>query len=77
MTRLAEGISLSATLLDDKYGLAVRPRSALRRAFDVLRLLRLRQPHRGIVRAANRGRDRAVEMLQKSGPGSNSFRELT
>ena len=77
MTRLAEGISLSSALLDDKYGLAVRPRGALRRIVDVLRLLRMPQPHRRIVRAANRGRDRAIEMLQKSGPGSNSFRELT
>jgi hypothetical protein len=66
LTRLAEGISLSATLLDEKYGLEVRPRSALRRVADMLRLLRLSQPHRGIVQAANRGRDRAVAMLQKN-----------
>jgi glycosyltransferase involved in cell wall biosynthesis len=66
LTRLAEGISLSATLLDEKYGLEVRPRDALRRFADVVRLLRLSQPHRDILRAVHRGRDRAVAMLQKN-----------
>jgi len=72
LTRLAEGISLSSTLLDEKYGLDVRPRSAVRRLSDVVRLLRMKRPHRDIVRAAYRGHDRAVAMLRGGSVSSES-----
>jgi hypothetical protein len=63
LARLAEGIHYSAILLDAKRGIRVRERSALGRAADFLRIMRLKHPHRQILRAAFRGRDRATRQL--------------
>lgn len=64
LTRLAEGISLSSTLLDEKYGMRPAPRGVAGRVADELRLLRLAKRDRRIVRAAYRGREKALRMLQ-------------
>jgi hypothetical protein len=63
LTRLAEGIHFSATLLDAEWGLTARPRSWIGRLADKMRALRLAEPHRRIARAAHRGRDRATQLL--------------
>ena len=63
LARLAEGIHYSSILLDAKRGISVRERSALGRAADFLRIMRLKHPHRRILRAAFRGRDRATRQL--------------
>ncbi len=64
LARLAEGIHFSGVLLDYQWGRALAPRGFAGRVADFLRLLRLRQPHRRIVAAANRGRDRAMGYIQ-------------
>ena len=69
LERLAEGIHLSATVLDSHWGLQTPARGPLGRLFDHLRALRLSQPHRGILRAAYRGRDRGAEILARGGIG--------
>jgi glycosyltransferase involved in cell wall biosynthesis len=63
LARLAEGIYFSSTLLDAKWGVPTPRRSLTGRLIDRLRTLRLRQPHRTILTAAYRGRDRALRML--------------
>jgi glycosyl transferase family 2 len=63
--RLAEGIHYSSTLLDADRGIRVGERTALGRAADFVRIMRLEQPHRRILRAAFRGRDRALQQLAK------------
>jgi glycosyltransferase involved in cell wall biosynthesis len=63
LARLAEGIHYSSTLLDSEYGIRAARRTVLGRAADLLRAIRLRQPHGRILRAAYRGRDRAVQQL--------------
>lgn len=63
LARLAEGIHYSSTLMDWEYGIRTRQRTALGRAADFLRIVRLKQPHRRILQAAFRGRDRAVQHL--------------
>ena len=63
LARLSEGIQFSSTLLDAKWGKAAPARSASGRLLDFLRTLRLKPPHRQILRAAYRGRDRAAKML--------------
>jgi len=63
LARLSEGIQFSSTLLDAKWGKAALPRSALGRLFDSLRTLRLRTPHRQILRASYRGRNQAAKLL--------------
>jgi len=63
LARLSEGIQFSSTLLDAKWGKAALPRSALGRLVDLLRILRLRAPHRQILRASYRGRNQAVKLL--------------
>ena len=63
LVRLAEGIHYSSTLLDSEYGIRVAERTAVGRAMDFLRTIRLRPPHRRILRAAFRGRDRATRQL--------------
>jgi glycosyltransferase involved in cell wall biosynthesis len=60
---LSEGIHYSSTLLDSEYGIRSGQRTALGRAADFLRVIRLGQPHRRILRAAFRGRDRAIREL--------------
>jgi glycosyltransferase involved in cell wall biosynthesis len=63
LARLAEGIHYSSTLLDWEYGIRTQQRTALGRTADFLRIVRLKQPHRRILRAAFRGRDRAIRQL--------------
>jgi glycosyltransferase involved in cell wall biosynthesis len=63
LARLAEGIQYSSTLLDSEYGIHAGRRTVLGRAMDLLRAIRLRQPHGRIMRAAYRGRDRAIQQL--------------
>lgn len=66
LIRLSEGIHFSSTLLDAEYGVRTRERSTFGRAADFLRLMRLPQPHRRILKAAFRGRDRAVRYITES-----------
>jgi glycosyltransferase involved in cell wall biosynthesis len=61
LSRLAEGIHYSSILLDSEYGIRTERRTVLGRAADFLRAIRIRQPHRRILRAAFRGRDRAIQ----------------
>jgi glycosyltransferase involved in cell wall biosynthesis len=63
LARLAEGIHYSSTLLDAERGIRVGARTALGRTADFLRIMRLKQPHRQILRAAFRGRDHALQQL--------------
>jgi len=63
LARLSEGIHFSSTMLDAEYGIRASQRTALGRAADFLRVIRLVQPHRRILRAAFRGRDRAMRRL--------------
>ncbi|MGA7713414.1 MAG: glycosyltransferase [Rhizomicrobium sp.] len=63
LARLAEGISFSSVLLDHERGIQNQSRGVPGRMIDFLRTIRLRQPHRRIVRAAYRGRDHAMEYL--------------
>jgi glycosyltransferase involved in cell wall biosynthesis len=65
LARLAEGIHYSSILLDSEYGIAASRRTLLSRAADFLRTIRLRQPHGRIVKAAYRGRDRAIRQLEQ------------
>jgi glycosyltransferase involved in cell wall biosynthesis len=60
LASLAEGIHFSSTLLDSEYGVRTQQRTTLGRIADFLRVARLRNPHRRILRAAFRGRDRAI-----------------
>jgi len=63
LERLAEGIHYSSALLDSEYGIRANRRTALGRTADLIRIMRLRGPHRRILRAAFRGRDRAVQEI--------------
>lgn len=63
LARLAEGIHYSSTLLDSEHGIRSGQRTALGRTADFLRIMRLQQPHGRILRAAFRGRDRAMQQL--------------
>jgi glycosyltransferase involved in cell wall biosynthesis len=63
ISRLAEGIAFSSTLLDAERGVRTGQRRALGRAADFLQIMRMKQPHRGIFTAALRGRNRAVKQL--------------
>lgn len=65
LERLSEGINYSSTLLDAYWGLPVRARSPFGRAVDVLRTLRQGEPHRRLLRAAYRGRDKAIRLLAR------------
>jgi glycosyltransferase involved in cell wall biosynthesis len=66
--RLNEGIHFSSTLLDAERGLPTPLRSRIGRAIDLLRTLRLKAPHRRLVRAAYRGRNRAAQLLASKLP---------
>jgi glycosyltransferase involved in cell wall biosynthesis len=70
--RLAEGISYSSTLLDSEYGRRPERRTPMGRIVDCLRVMRLRQPHRRILCAAYRGRDRAIQQLSRADVGRNA-----
>jgi glycosyltransferase involved in cell wall biosynthesis len=63
LARLAEGIHYSSTFLDWEYGIQTQQRTALGRTADFLRIVRLKEPHSRILRAAFRGRDRAIQQL--------------
>ena len=63
LERLVEGISFSSTLLDGEHGISLGQRGALGRVADFLRIMRTKQPHRRILRAAYRGRDCAARKL--------------
>ena len=63
LVRLAEGIHFSSILLDSEYGVRTRRRTALGRIADFLRIACLQNPHRRILRAALRGRDRAIQAI--------------
>jgi glycosyltransferase involved in cell wall biosynthesis len=61
--RLAEAIHFSSIMLDAEWGVANGRRGALGKMIDLARTMRLKPPHRQILRAAYRGRDRAAELL--------------
>jgi glycosyltransferase involved in cell wall biosynthesis len=63
VVRLTEGISFSGTLLDAMRGVPSSSRRPLGKLVDLARTMRLKPPHRQIVRAAYRGRNRAAELL--------------
>lgn len=63
LTRLAEGIHFSSTLLDAEWGLPVRRPGLARRLADWWRAKLLGAPHGRILAAANRGRDKALQHL--------------
>jgi glycosyltransferase involved in cell wall biosynthesis len=66
LARLAEGIHYSGAVLDYMRGVQSAGRPPLRaRVTDFLRIMRLKQPHRRILRAAFRGRDRARQELSR------------
>lgn len=66
LVRLAEGIHYSSTLLDSEYGIRTGQRTVLGRTADFLRIIRLSQPHSRILRAAFRGRNRALQVISNS-----------
>jgi glycosyltransferase involved in cell wall biosynthesis len=66
ISRLAEGIAFTSTLLDAERGVRTGQRTALGRAADFLRIIRLKQPHRRIFSASLRGRNRALQQLAVS-----------
>jgi glycosyltransferase involved in cell wall biosynthesis len=66
IARLAEGIQYSSTLLDSEHGIRTVQRTALGRTADFFRIMQLEQPHRRILRAAFRGRDRALRQLSRT-----------
>jgi glycosyltransferase involved in cell wall biosynthesis len=61
--RLAEGIHFSSTLLDAEWGIISGRRGAVGKLVDLARTMGLKPPHRQILKAAYRGRNRAVELL--------------
>jgi glycosyltransferase involved in cell wall biosynthesis len=63
---LSEGIHYSSSLLDWEYGIRVSRRSAVGRVVDWLRTMREKQPHRRILSAAFRGRNRAIRQLAEN-----------
>lgn len=67
LARLTEGIYFSSTLLNAERGLREPERSAIGRVVDFLRVIRARPPHREILRAAYRGRNRASRKLVVDG----------
>jgi glycosyltransferase involved in cell wall biosynthesis len=66
LARLAEGIQYSSTLLDSEYGIRTQQRTALSRIADSLRVAGLEPPHRRILKAALRGRNRAIQQLARN-----------
>jgi hypothetical protein len=63
LSRLAEGIAYSSILLDRERGILHAPRGTLGRIADFVRTSLLPGPHRRVLRAAYRGRDRAIRNL--------------
>lgn len=68
LSRLAESIQFSSLILDAERGLPVHGRGLLGWIADAVRLLRVRGPHREIMRATNRGRAAAFRYL--NGPSA-------
>jgi hypothetical protein len=66
LARLTEGIHYSSVLLDAQRGIKAEARTTIGRAADFLRVIRVERPHRRILRAALRGRDRALQQLAES-----------
>ena len=64
LMRLTEGIHFSSTLLDKVWGLEPARRGAIGKLADKVRIYREKPPHREMLRAAFRGRDRALAMLE-------------
>ena len=68
LAKLAEGIAYSSILLDAEWGLSAPVRDRLGRAVDLVRTLRLKGPHRLILRAYYKGRDKgARDVAARSG----------
>jgi hypothetical protein len=63
LTRLLEGITLTATILDSERGLAPAQRGFASRVADFIRMLRVRGKDRAILRAVYRGRNRALQAI--------------
>jgi hypothetical protein len=63
LCRLAEGTYFTATLLDAQWDQPIAARGVAGRLMDTLRVWRLSKPHRQILRAAYRGRERATRLL--------------
>lgn len=66
LARLAEGIAYSSILLDRERSITHPPRGVVGRLADYVRTLLLAGPHRRVLRAAYRGRDRAIAGLTAS-----------
>lgn len=75
LARLSEGIHFSSTMLDAEYGVQAVHRTTLGRLADFLRIMRLREPHRRILRAAFCGRDRATRQLMDAEISSDAMPE--
>jgi len=67
LARLSDGIHFSSVLLDAERGHTLEPRSAFGRLVDSLRVWRLPNPHRRILKAAYEGRERAAQMIAAKG----------
>jgi glycosyltransferase involved in cell wall biosynthesis len=65
LTRLSEAIHYSSALLDWQYGIPTEQRTTIGRAVDLMRVARLKEPHRQILRAAFRGRNRASQEIAR------------
>ena len=65
LARLVEGIQFSSILLDADRGLRLPERSIQGKILDRLRLLASRGPHRQILKAVYRGREKARMQLQR------------
>jgi GT2 family glycosyltransferase len=63
LARLIEGIHFSSAILDHVWGQPTLRRSRLGPLLDTFRIVRLKPPHRQMLRAAFRGRDRALALL--------------
>jgi len=66
LARLTEGIYFSSVFLDREHGTPAVQRSAVGQLADFLRLMRTKQPHRQILRAAFSGRNQAVRKLSQA-----------
>jgi hypothetical protein len=63
LARLCEGITFSATILDRVWGMPPVKRSRWGKLADLIRIYRLKPPHRQMLQASSRGRERALAML--------------